>query len=85
MMTPFSPPPAEQDQISDLNTGRSHRQTHKKLMAKPAEQFLCPVPLCPDGAATGQFVNNPITAVKIAFSMHTRKAREQGLFWGAAK
>jgi len=30
----------------------------------------------------GQFVNNPITVVKITIGMHTRKAREQGLFCG---
>ena len=79
---PFAPPPAEQDYISDLNTGRSYRETHKRLITKPGEQILCPVPLYLDGAATGQFVNNPITAVKIALGIHTRKAREQGLFWG---
>jgi len=79
---PFAPPPAEQDYISDINTGRSYRETHKKLITKPDEQILCPVPLYLDGAATGQFVNNPIIAVKIALRMHTRKGREQGLFWG---
>jgi len=76
---------AEQDHTSDLDTRSSHRETHKQLMAKPGEQILCPVPLCPDGAATGQFVNNPITAVKIALGMHTRKAHDQGPFGGAVK
>jgi len=34
---PFAPPPPEQDYISDLNTGRSYRETHKKLITKPGE------------------------------------------------
>jgi len=78
----FALPPAEQDYISDLNADRSYGETHKKLITKPGKQILCDVPLYLDGAATGQFVNNPITAVKIVLGMHTRKAREQGLFWG---
>ena len=79
---PFAPPPAEQDYISDLNTGKSFRETHKKLITKPGKQILCGILVYTDAAATGQFVNNPINAVKIALGIHTRLARQQGLFWG---
>ena len=79
---PFAPPPADLDYIRDLNTGQSYIATYNKLITKPGKQLLVPVPIYTDAAATGQFVNNPITAVKIALGIHTRAAREQGLFWG---
>ena len=79
---PFAPPPAELDYIADLNTGQSYIQTWHKLITKPGKQILCPIVLYIDGAATGQFVDIPITAVQIALGIHTRKAREKGYFWG---
>jgi len=79
---PLAPPPDNLDYISDLNTGKSYTETYKKLITKPGKQILCPIVIYTDAAATGQFVDNPITAVKIALGIHTRKAREQGLFWG---
>jgi hypothetical protein len=78
---PLAVPPADLDYISDLNTGKSYTETYKKLITKPGKQVLCPIIIYTDAAATGQFVDNPITAVKIALGIHTRKAREQGLFW----
>jgi len=37
---PFAPPAADLDHISDLHTGKSYRETHKKLIAKPGKQIL---------------------------------------------
>ena len=79
---PFAPPPADLDYIADLNTGQSYIQTWHKLITKPGKQILCPIILYVDGAATGQFVDLPITAVQIALGIHTRKAREKGYLWG---
>ena len=79
---PFAPPPADLDYIADLNTGQSYIQTWHRLITKPGKQILCPILLYIDGAATGQFVDLPITAVKIALGIHTRTAREKPHFWG---
>ena len=79
---PFAPPPADLDYIADLNTGKSYIETWKKLVTKPGKQILCPLLLYIDGAATGQFVDLPIAAVKIALGVHTRVAREKPYLWG---
>ena len=78
---PFAPPPEYLDYIADLNTGKSYLETYKKLITRPGQQILMPTPLYIDGAATGHFVDLPITPVKIALGIHTRKAREKAHFW----
>jgi len=62
---PFAPPAADLDYMADLNTGLSYLETWKKLITKPGKQILWPIIICIDGAATGQFVDLPITAVKL--------------------
>ena len=79
---PFAAPRADLDYIADLNTGQSYLQTWKRLITKPGKQILCPILLYIDGAATGQFVDISITAVKIALGIHTRVAREKPCLWG---
>ena len=79
---PFAPPSADLDYIADLNTGLSYLETWKRLITKPGKQILCPIIIYIDGAATGQFVDLPITAVKIALGIHTRLAREKPYLWG---
>ena len=79
---PFAPPSEDLNYIADLNTGQSYIQTWHRLITKPGKQILCPIILYIDGAATGQFVDLPITAVKIALGIHTRLAREKPHFWG---
>ena len=79
---PFAPPREDLDYIADLNTGKSYLETWKKLITKPGKQILVPTPLYIDGAATGHFVDLPITPVKIALGIHTRTAREKAHFWG---
>jgi len=73
---PFAPPREDLDHIADLNTGKSYLETW------PGKQILMPTPLHIDGAATGHFVDLPITAVKIALGIHTRTAHEKAHFWG---
>jgi len=68
---PFAPPSSDLDYIADLNTGLSYLETWKKLITKPGKQILCPIVIYIDRAATGQFVDLPITAVKIALGIHT--------------
>jgi len=80
---PFAPPSPDSDHTADLNTGLSHLETWKKPMNKPGRQILCPIAVCIDGAAAGQFVDLPITAVKMALGIHTRVAREKPCLWGA--
>jgi len=79
---PFAAPSADLDYIADLNTGLSYLETWKKLITKPGKQILCHIVIYIDGAATGQFVDLPITAVKIALGIHTRVAHEKPCLWG---
>lgn len=79
---PFAPPPEDLNYIADLNTGKCYIETYKALITDPTRQVLCPTPLYIDGAATGQFVDLPLTAVKISLGIFNREARDQGHFWG---
>ena len=51
---PFAPPPESVEHIEDLNTGEAHLKSHKEMITKP-NQILLMVPMCIDGATTGQF------------------------------
>ena len=77
---PFKPP-TNLNYIADLNTGKAYMETYKKLITDPEKQILLPTPLYIDGAATGQFANLPITAVKISLGILSRVARDQPHMW----
>ena len=79
---PFAPPPNDLNYIADLNTGKCYIDTYNALITDPERQILVPTPLYIDGAATGQFVDLPITPVQIALGIHTRKARDKPHCWG---
>ena len=79
---PFAPPPNDLNYIGDLNTGKCYIDTYKALITNPERQILVPTPLYIDGAATGQFVDLPITPVQISLGIHTRKARDKPYCWG---
>lgn len=79
---PFAPPPDDLDFIGDLNTGRSYTETYNALITDPNKQILLPIPFYIDGAATGQFVDLPLTAVKLALGINTWQAREKAHTWG---
>ena len=77
---PFKPP-TNLNYIADLNTGKAYIETYKKLITNPNKQILLPTPLYIDGAATGQFANLPITAVKISLGIFSRVARDKPHMW----
>ena len=68
---PFQGPPSNLNYVQDLNTGRAYVATHKKLIKHPHKQILLPVIFYIDGANTGQFVDLPLTAVKISLRIFT--------------
>ena len=74
---PCSPPPRHLNYIGDLNTGKAHLKTYKRLITDPSKQILLPVVFYIDGANTGQFADLPVTAVKLSLGIFTRKAREK--------
>jgi len=78
---PFAPPPAKIDTISDINTGLSYTETYNKLITNRQKQVLLPVLFYIDGAATGQFADLKITAVKFSLGIFKRKARDKDHFW----
>ena len=78
---PFSPPPANINTISDINTGLCYTETYRRLIQNPTKQVLLPLIFYIDGAATGQFVDLKITAVKFTFGIFKRKARERHHMW----
>jgi len=78
---PYSPPPDDLDYIGDLNTGQAYKKTYEKLIKVPGKQVLLPVIFYIDGAATGQFADLPVTAVKFSFGIFTKHARDRQHFW----
>ena len=79
---PFQGPPSNLNYVQDLNTGRAYVATYKKMIKHPHKQILLPVIFYIDGANTGQFVDLPLTAVKISLGIFTRKARDKDYMWG---
>lgn len=77
---PFAAPPEEWSTLADINTGRSYRETYKKLITGP-NQLLVPILLYIDGATTGQFGNLPIEALKICPGILNAKARDKPYAW----
>ena len=78
---PFSPPKPNSKYIRDLNTGYAYQSTYEALIKDPSRQILLPVIFYIDAANTGQFVDLPITAVKISLGIFTRKARDKAYLW----
>jgi len=78
---PLSPPPEDLDYIGDINTGLAYRESYAKLIKRPGKQVLLPVIFYMDGAATGQFADLPVTALKFTLGIFHRKARERNHMW----
>lgn len=76
---PFAPP-TNITTVGDLHTGLAYKQAYEKYITKP-RQVLLPIIMYIDGAVTGQFSNLPITALKVALGIHTRKYRDQSHAW----
>lgn len=77
---PFKPPP-EVGTIGELHTGRAYKSAYDQFITDPERQVLLPFIAYIDGAVTGQFMNLPITALKIALGIHTRKHRDREHAW----
>ena len=77
---PFAPPPERVTYLADLNTGDAYLKSYEKMITHD-RQVLLPVPLCIDGAVTGQFTDLPVTAVKMALGIHSREARDRQCAW----
>jgi len=78
---PFAPPAPQGGEIGDFHTARAHRVAYEKYITDPTRQVLMPVQMYIDGACTGQFQNLPITALKMALGIHTRKFRANEHAW----
>lgn len=77
---PLSPPP-QVSEISDLNTGKAYYDAYQKYITKPDKQVLLPIVMYIDGAVTGQFMNLPITALKLSLGIFGRKTRDKEYAW----
>ena len=78
---PLQGPPNNLNYVQDLNAGRAYTATYHSLIARPDKQVLLPVIFYIDGANTGQFVDLPLTAVKITLGIFTREARDKDYLW----
>lgn len=80
---PRSSPPDDKEfeYIGDINTGLAYTETYKMLITKPGEQVLLPIIIYLDAAATGQFADLPVTALKFTLGIFNRKAREKPHLW----
>ena len=67
--------------IGDINTGLAYKETYDSLILRPGREVLLPIIFYIDGAATGQFADLPITALKFTLGIFNRKAREKPHMW----
>ena len=78
---PLQPPPKDITEIRDLNTGEAYTETYKRLINDPSKEMLLPVVFYIDAASTGQFVQMPVTALKLTLGIFNRKARDKPYLW----
>ena len=79
---PHCPPPAEDPSvIGDINTGKCYIESYRKYIKDPTKQVLLPIIFYIDAAATAQFTDLPITALKFTFGIFNRKARARPHMW----
>lgn len=77
-----APPPITNDStISELHTAMAYKKAYEKYIKYPGKQVLLPIVMYIDGAVTGQFSDLPVTALKIALGIHTRKHRDKEMAW----
>jgi len=79
---PFSPPSDDNEGvIGDIITGKAYKESYRKYINQPDRQVLLPVIFYIDGAATAQFSDLPITALKFTLGIFNRKARARPHMW----
>ena len=80
--TPFQPPPPKLVYIADINTSLSHTVTYSRRITDPNKQILMMTPLyIIDGAVTGQFLNLPVTQLKMTLGILNKEACDKEIFW----
>ena len=77
---PWTPPPETVTYVRDLNTGEAYLKTYKEMITKKGQALLM-IPMCIDGATTGQFSDLPVTALKIGLGIHKRESRDKEWAW----
>ena len=77
---PLAPPPRGLDYVGDINTGQAFINTYDELIDQPNQQLLGVI-FYIDGAATGQFADLPVTALKMTLTCFTRVARMKPHCW----
>ena len=80
---PFAPPPpvTANSMINELNSGKAYYAAYQKFIKFPGKQVLLPIVAYIDGAATAQFCDLPVTALKIALGIHNRTHRNREMAW----
>ena len=77
---PLAPPP-NLNYLGDINTGTAYKETYKKLITDPSKQILVPIVMYIDGAATGQFVDLKVEALKMTLGIFKKETRERDCAW----
>ena len=67
--------------VGDINTSRAYIASHRAYIKDPSKQILLPIIFYIDSAATGQFANLPVCALKFTLGIFNMKAREKDHMW----
>jgi len=78
---PSACPPDNLDYIADINTGEAYIKTYKKLITNPETQMLVPIIPYIDASVTGQFVSNPVEALKFTLGIFNKETRDKEIAW----
>ena len=78
---PTAPPPEQFTVLEDINTGKSYRDTWKKMISDPNTQILLPIIFYMDGAITGQYDSLPIESLKFTLGIFNADARDKEYAW----
>ena len=78
---PLAPPPETLDYVEDVTTGQAYRDTYDDMITEGGQALLGVILYC-DGTPVSHFHNMELIQVKIALTIHTRKARLKPHMWG---
>ena len=86
---PTAPPPPEYEweDLEDINTGLSYRETHRKVIQpnpitpSGRNRVLLPIIFYLDACVTGQFQNLSLEILKFTLGIFKAKSRDKGALW----
>ena len=86
---PTAPPPPEHEweDLEDINTGMSYRETYRKVIQpnpmtpSGRKRVLLPIIFYLDACVTGQFQNLSLEILKFTLGIFKAKSRDKGAFW----